>query len=107
MAKSERLGDWLPKEEKEIEDFRRIVAATAMARHTRWHPETVSFQRFLETNPVPRMELERAIAEAVDEGRTLGYRNRDELLRVVDYLLTYAPPFSEQSMATGTDWSPG
>ncbi|WP_061959310.1 phosphatidylserine decarboxylase family protein [Cupriavidus pauculus] len=98
MAKSERLGDWLPKEEKEIEDFRRIVAATAMARNARWHPETVSFQRLLETNPVPRMELERAIAEAVGEGRTLGYRNRDELLRVVDFLLTYAPPFSEQSM---------
>jgi len=98
MAKSERLGDWLPKEEKKIEDFRRMVAAIAMARSARWHPETTAFQQFLDTNAVPRMELERAIAEAVNEGRTLGYRNRDELLRVIDYLLTYAPPFSEQSM---------
>lgn len=49
-------------------------------------------------DPVLRMAASRAIDEALQAGYELGYTNIDELMNVIDYLMTYAPPFSESSL---------
>lgn len=40
----------------------------------------------------------RAIDEACAKGYELGYTNIDELMNVIDCLMTYAPPFSEANL---------
>jgi phosphatidylserine decarboxylase len=52
----------------------------------------------VKNDPVLRMAASRAIEEAIVEGFELGYANVDELMNVIDYLMTYAPPFSESSL---------
>ncbi|SDJ47937.1 Phophatidylserine decarboxylase [Paraburkholderia steynii] len=48
--------------------------------------------------PVLRMDLINAIDEAHEAGFQLGYASIDELMCIVDYMITYAPPFSESSL---------
>lgn len=42
------------------------------------------------------MNLSRAIDEALARGYELGYADIDQLMTIVDYLASYAPPFDAQ-----------
>jgi phosphatidylserine decarboxylase len=55
------------------------------------------FADFVGRDAVLRMNLIRAIEEAKSEGFELGYANIDELILVINHLLSYAPPFSDSS----------
>jgi phosphatidylserine decarboxylase len=94
-----RLGAWLPTEEQALADFRVRIMARARERHARVEPASVvrEFHSFIDRDAVLRMNLTRAIDQAMEAGYQLGYANIEELLIVMDYVTTYAPPFSESS----------
>ncbi|MGF6873865.1 hypothetical protein OKW35_003337 [Paraburkholderia sp. MM5477-R1] len=52
----------------------------------------------IEGDPVLRMDMTRAIIQAQEAGYVLSYASIDELMTIVDYLMTYAPPFSESDV---------
>lgn len=94
-----RLGGWLPVQEDALADFRRDLMRRARARGETTEPASVvrELGDFIQRDAVLRMNLSRAIEQARAEGYELGYRSIEELLMVIDYAITYAPPFSESS----------
>ncbi|WGS53313.1 phosphatidylserine decarboxylase family protein [Paraburkholderia sp. D15] len=95
-----RLGEWLPQNEAHMAKFRTDLAQHARERATH-APRTSAVDelaRLVLGDPVLRMDMTRAIGEAQEAGYILGYASIDELMVIVDYLMTYAPPFSETSL---------
>lgn len=95
-----RLGGWLPSNERAMGDYRRALAEQARRRNSGAPRAGVvhDLAQLVENDPVLRMAASRAIDEAREAGYELGYANVDELMNVIDYLMTYAPPFSESSL---------
>ncbi|SAK83086.1 phosphatidylserine decarboxylase [Caballeronia fortuita] len=95
-----RLGQWLPKDEDDIARFREEFARYAHERSRQAQRTGVveDLAAFIYQDPIVRMDLARAIAQARDAGFRLGYANIEELLVLLDAMLTYAPPFSESSL---------
>jgi phosphatidylserine decarboxylase len=95
-----RLGNWLPREEAHMARYRTDLAAKARE-HAAKTPRTsvvAELACLIEGDPVLRMDITRAIREAREAGYVTGYSSIDELMDVIDYLMTYAPPFSETSL---------
>lgn len=95
-----RLGNWMPAKEEHAAAFRRGLAARARERTRQAasaQPPLASVVRdladLIHGDPVLRMNLTRAIDEARAAGYELGYTSIDELIGIVDYLMSYAPPF--------------
>ncbi|WP_233838145.1 phosphatidylserine decarboxylase family protein [Paraburkholderia sp. ZP32-5] len=95
-----RLGGWLPCEEAHLARYRMVLAAKARERASRG-PRTSAVAELAELvqgDPVLRMDMTRAIDQARQAGYVLGYTSIDELMTIIDYLMTYAPPFSESDL---------
>ncbi|ABE36002.1 phosphatidylserine decarboxylase family protein [Paraburkholderia xenovorans LB400] len=100
LAQRRRLGEWLPRNEAHLARYRLELAARARERGAT-APRTSAVDelaRLINGDPVLRMDMTRAIAQAREEGYVLGYSSIDELMSIIDYLMTYAPPFSETSL---------
>ncbi|CAD6516957.1 phosphatidylserine decarboxylase family protein [Paraburkholderia metrosideri] len=95
-----RLGDWLPRSERHLAKYRLDLAEKARERGAKASRNVVvdELSKLISGDPVLRMDLTRAIGEARDSGYVLGYESIEELMVIVDYLMTYAPPFSETSL---------
>lgn len=91
----------MPAKEDVAAAFRRHLAAEAAAYHARHatgadallSSVVCELSELVHSDAVLRMSLSRAIDEAVAAGYDLGYASIDELMRIIDYLMTYAPPF--------------
>jgi phosphatidylserine decarboxylase len=99
-AQRRRLGEWLPRGEEHLSRYRLELAAQARERaaisiRTGAVDELATL---VNGDPVLRMNMTRAIAQAQQEGYVLGYSSIDELMSIIDYLMTYSPPFSETSL---------
>src|SRR4051794_9814478 len=95
-----RLGGWLPSNEEQLAQYRTDLAEKARARAAH-APRTAAVEQLaalLDGDPVLRMDMTRAINQARDKGYVLGYSSIEELMVIIDYLMTYAPPFSEKSL---------
>jgi phosphatidylserine decarboxylase len=95
-----RLGGWLPSEEAHLSRYRTALAAKARERASS-APRTSAVEELaalIQGDPVLRMDMTRAINQAQEAGYVLGYTSIDELMTIVDYLMTYAPPFSESDL---------
>ncbi|MFP3801868.1 phosphatidylserine decarboxylase family protein [Paraburkholderia sp. SIMBA_027] len=96
MQPKRRLGNWMPQQEEAAVAFRRRLAQAARERG-RSEPMTGvvrELQALVEGDSVLRMNLSRAIDEALAAGFETAYANFDELICIVDYLMGYAPPFN-------------
>jgi phosphatidylserine decarboxylase len=98
-VKKRRLGNWMPAQERAATAFRREIAAAAAAElhgadATPQSSAVRDLADLVHGDAVLRMNLTRAIDEARATGHDLGYTSIDELMQIVDYLMTYAPPFS-------------
>jgi phosphatidylserine decarboxylase len=95
-----RLGEWLPSNEPAMGEYRRSLAQQARRRQDGPPRAGVvhDLAALVNRDPVLRMAASRAIDEACAKGYELGYTNIDELMNVIDYLMTYAPPFSEANL---------
>lgn len=100
QAQRRRLGEWLPQNEEHMARYRTELAVKARARaaHAPRTSAVCELEALIQGDPVLRMDLTRAIAQAQDAGYTLGYSSIDELMVIIDYLMTYSPPFSETSL---------
>lgn len=97
-ATKRRLGNWMPQKEEAAAQARLRIASAARERERRT-PMTCVVRELAElvhSDTVLRMNLSRAIDEALGMGFELGYANIDELMSIVDYLASYAPPFDAQ-----------
>jgi phosphatidylserine decarboxylase len=95
-----RLGGWLPSREAALAKFRKNLAARARERAGSAPRASVvqELAALVNDDPVLRMDLARAIDDASSAGYELGYSTIDELMLLLDYVMTYAPPFSESSL---------
>lgn len=96
MKTRRRLGNWMPQKEEVAVEFRRQIAAAARerSRNTPMGNVVRELADLVQGDTVLRMNLSRAIDEALHAGFDLGYSTIDELMTIVDYLTTYAPPFN-------------
>ena len=99
-----RAGGWLPSAQDELESWLEGRAERASRRDddAPLHPVVAEFAHLIETDAIVRMYVTRMI-EQVPKGRH--YRDRhltsvDQLLRLIDDVLTTAPEFSEGGMVT-------
>jgi phosphatidylserine decarboxylase len=95
-----RLGGWLPSKEAALAEFRKDLAVRARERAGK-APLASAVQELaalVNDDPVLRMDFTRAIDDARATGFELGYSTIDELMVLIDYVVTYAPPFSESSL---------
>ena len=95
-----RLGRWLPSAEDTVATFRLGLAAGAYERGgatLRANPVR-ELSELVQNDAVLRMDLSNAIAEALERGCQLGYRTIEELMLIIDFTMSYAPPFSESSL---------
>lgn len=95
-----RLGDWLPNKEATIATFRKDLAAQAHEKSSKKLSAGVvqELAALVNDEPVLRMDFTRAIDDALAAGYELAYSSVDELMVLLDYLMTYAPRFSETSL---------
>lgn len=100
QQKRRRLGNWLPTNDEERGKYRTELAAKARARKADvpCNPAVAELAGLVNGGPVLRMDLTRSICQAQDAGYVLGYSSIGELMMIIDYLMTYAPPFSESSV---------
>lgn len=100
LEERRRLGGWLPRKEAQLVDFRKDLARQARERAgTTLRTSAVEeLASLVDGDPIHQMNLTRAITEAADAGYELGYSSIGELMDVIDYLMTYAPRFSEASL---------
>ncbi|AOJ07903.1 phosphatidylserine decarboxylase family protein [Burkholderia mayonis] len=99
-AARRRLGGWLPADEAALARYRKMLVAHARERAT-GAPTTGAVRELamlVEGEPSLRMALACAIGEARSGGYELGYETIDELMAVIDFVMTYAPPFSESGL---------
>lgn len=118
MAHSDpkRRGGWLPEGQDELEAWLTGHRERAEARESDAvrHPVIREFQELIDTDAVVRMYLTRMVAEVP---RSKAYQTRhlhsvDQLLLLIDEVLTTAPEFSEGGMVTTPlagilDWTMG
>ncbi|SOE46086.1 phosphatidylserine decarboxylase [Burkholderia sp. OK233] len=100
LEERRRLGGWLPRKEAELVAFRKDLAKQARKRAGQ-APRVNAVEELaalINGDPVLRMDLARAIGDAIAAGYELGYSTINELIDIVDYLMTYAPRFSEASL---------
>jgi phosphatidylserine decarboxylase len=96
-----RRAGWLPDQDA-LEDWLagHRERAAAKGEKAALHPVVTEFRELLDREPVLRMYVERMIAEVP---RARKYRKRhvesvDELLQLIDEVLTVAPEFGEQAV---------
>jgi len=109
-----RRAGWLPDEQDALEDWLTGHRVRVEAKGEReLHPVVQEFADLLDREPVLRMYAERMIAE-VPRGKAYTKRHLEsveQLLRLIDEVLTMAPEFGDQSVVIPlgaiVDWTTG
>ena len=111
-----RKAGWLPNEQEDLESWLAGHRERVEARGEEivLHPVLTEFQELIDTDPVIRMYLHRMIAQVPN---TKPYRKRhlksvEQMLRLINEVLTMAPEFGEKSMVATPigailDWAMG
>jgi len=94
-VRASRRGRWLPAREEALVAFRHNLAekATKRAPGVQLTPPVQDLATLVNADPILRMYFTQAIEQAIAAGHDLGYRTIDELMVLMDELMTYAPPF--------------
>ncbi|AJC22415.1 phosphatidylserine decarboxylase family protein [Pandoraea pulmonicola] len=95
-----RLGAWITENEDAIAEFRASLVRKARQRGTTQplSPAVSRLRACVIDDPVRRMDLSLAIAQAQDEGHRLGFGDIDTLMTTIDYVTTTAPAFDKASL---------
>ncbi|MBY4899159.1 phosphatidylserine decarboxylase family protein [Cupriavidus sp. AU9028] len=97
-TRHKRLGGWLPPDESAAAEFRARLSEAAQHSGDPKAQAVRGLHDLLRNDAALRLGMTNAIDEALDCGYTLGYRDIDGLVRILDYLMSYSPPFSDSSM---------
>jgi len=95
-----RRGHWLPVSEEVLKKFRTDLAAKAEAAgvDVTLTPPVADLAALVNTDPIIRMYFTQAINQAIAAGYTLGYSTIDQLMLMINALMTYAPPFDTSEL---------
>ena len=98
-----RLGGWLPVKESALAAFRSELAKQAKARRAdkTLFPVVSDLAALVNGTPELRMYFTQAIEQALAAGKKLGYSSFDELIPLIDRVMTYSPPFNATSELVG------
>jgi phosphatidylserine decarboxylase len=110
-----RHAGWFPASQDALEDWlaghRERIEAESQDREL--HPAVADFQRLIASDPIVAMHVSRMIAQ-VPETRSYSKRhlkNPDQMLRMIDAVLTMAPEFGDQNVTLPLgailDWTMG
>ncbi|AKC70842.1 phosphatidylserine decarboxylase family protein [Pandoraea oxalativorans] len=95
-----RLGAWITENETAIADLR-----ADFVRHARHRmmteplsPAVARLRACIFDDPVRRMDLSKAITQALGDGHRLGFEDIDTLIHTIDYVVTTAPAFDKKSL---------
>jgi len=111
-----RQAGWLPKDQDDLESWLAAHCERVESRGEQvvLHPVLIEFQELIDADPVVRMYMHQMVAQVPS---TNPYRQRhlesvEQMLRLVNEVLTMAPEFSENSMVVTPltavlDWTIG
>ena len=99
-----RRAGWLPDDQDDLESWLagHLERVEARGEQVVLHPVLVEFQKLIDTDPVVRMYMNQMISQVPT---TKHYRKRHlesvpQLLRLINEVLTMAPEFGENMVAT-------
>ncbi|WP_137936488.1 phosphatidylserine decarboxylase family protein [Chitinivorax sp. B] len=95
-----RLGGWLPDNESVLAGFRRGLAAKAKAQRgdVRLKPVVQQLANLIHDDPFLRMGFTNAINQALAADFDLGYQSIDELVLMINQVITMSSPFSTSEL---------
>ncbi|AJP59688.2 phosphatidylserine decarboxylase [Pandoraea vervacti] len=95
-----RLGAWITENETAIADLRAEFVRRARHRSITepLSPAVGRLRACIVDDPVRRMDLNRAIEQALDDGHRLGFEDIDTLIHTLDFVVTTAPAFDHKSL---------
>jgi len=90
-----RRGHWLPVSEAVLVKFRKDLAAKAQAAgvDVTLAPPVADLAAYVNADAIVWMYFTEAINQAIAAGYDLGYTTIDQLMLMINALMTYAPPF--------------
>lgn len=95
-----RRGHWLPVSEEILIKFRTDLAEHVKSQgpNVQLVPPVQDLAQLINTNPILRMYFTQAINQALAAGYKLGYTTIDELMLLINGIMTYAPPFDTSEL---------
>ena len=93
-----RLGGWMPASEKTLESFRSALVDHVLLNKLSLHPEVEKLGNLIKNDPVLRMDFTVAIEQATNEGHKLGYSNIDQLMILINGVMTMSPSFDHTEL---------
>lgn len=99
-SRASRRGHWLPVNEEVLIKFRTDLAAHVKQQGANIEllPPVQDLAMLVNTDPILRMYFTQAINQAMYAGYKLGYTTIDELMLLINGLMTYAPPFDTSEL---------
>jgi phosphatidylserine decarboxylase len=96
--KKKRLGGWLPADETALESFRLALVDRVQVLNLALNPEVEKLGNLIKDDPVLRMDFTLAIEQATAAGHKLGYSNIDELMLLINGVMTMSPSFDTSAL---------
>jgi phosphatidylserine decarboxylase len=93
-----RLGGWFPADESMLEAFRLNLVEHVRTANLRLHPEVEKLGNLIKNDPVLRMNFTMAIDQATEAGHKLAYSNIDELMQLINGVMTMSPSFDTSAL---------
>jgi len=94
--KNYSLGQWLPADETILANFRKDIAERVKNKaEVSLIPSVQGLADLINDMPIIRMNLTLAIEQAIDAGYELGYTSIDELIPMINEIVTSSIPFDK------------
>ena len=100
LRSRKKLGEWLPTNENVLASFRKELAVHGKTRQMDkvLFPVVKDLALLINDDSILRMYFNQAINQALHAGYALGYSTTDELISLINGVMTYAPPYSTSEL---------
>jgi len=96
IKKNVSVGQWLPADEMILGQFRKNLALRVKNKpKTELSPSVAALAVLINDTPIIRMNLTLAIEQAIEAGYELGYTNIEELMALINEVITTSIPFDK------------
>jgi phosphatidylserine decarboxylase len=93
-----RLGGWLPIDEAMLVAYRSSLLKHVQLRNAPLLPEVEKLQALINNDPILRMNFTMAIEQATAEGHELRYSTIEELMQLINGVMTLSPSFDTSAL---------
>ena len=103
VSQTSRLGHWLPSDQRHLNDWLKTTIETAERKRATFHPVIQKFQVMIESDPVmyiyfTQMFQQQSKFPPPPGSGDVKLRNYQQMLVVINHLLTTAPEFDNTKM---------